>query len=126
MAITTAITKTIDNGCVQVDAMNKDGLKRHFKVPKRNAKKFSIELKEKDKELKIYSNIAYCAAIFAGVFGAAHFTKKIDSAIQKLLIQAASAIGLATVTSIAFNKYAVNQEEILLKKHNAKEIYYRA
>ena len=126
MAITTTITKPLDPGYMQVDANYKSGYKRFFKVPQNNAKNFAVELKKQEKDLRLYSNITFFSSIFIGVIGAALFTKNLDSRLKQFAVQTAAAIGLTGFTSYGFSKYATNEEEKLLKKHRAKEIYYRA
>ena len=125
MSITTAITKPLDSGYVQVDSTTKNGYKRSYKVPQSNAKIFAEELKKQDKTLNICSNITFFAAIFAGVLGATHFTKKMDSKIKQFIIQTITGITAAILSTIGFNKYAVSEEKNLLQKHRAKEIFYR-
>ena len=126
MAITTAITKPLDSGYVQVDSTSKNGYKRFYKVPQKNAGKFVEELRKQDKTLNIFSNITFFTAIFAGVLGATHFTKNMESRMKQFLIQTASAVGVAVLSSFVFNKYAEAEEHNLLLKHKAKEIFYRA
>lgn len=126
MAITTSITKPLDSEHVQVDAANKYGYKRFFKVPRKNAKNFAYELRQQDKNLNLYSNITFFAAIFTGVFGAARFTKKMENKLKQFLIESATGIVFATLASIGFNKYAQSEEDKLKSRYKAKEIFYRA
>jgi len=126
MAITTAVTKPLDSGFMQVDSCTKDGYKRYYKVPQENAKIFAEELKKQDKNMNLYSNITFFAAIFAGVLGATMFTKNIESKMKQFLIQTSAAIVTAALSSIGFNNYADSKKEDLMKKHRAKEIFYRA
>lgn len=125
MAITTNITRTLNNGYVQVDSTEKNGYKRFYRVPQRNAKVFAKELEHQEKNLKIVSNVTFFASILAGVFGAAHFTKNMESRLIQFLIQTSSAIALALLSAIGFNMYAQSKEINLLKEHQAKEIFYR-
>ena len=126
MAITTAITKPLDNGFVQVDSTEKNGYKRFYKVPQKNAKFFADKLKKQDKDLNLYSNITFFASIFAGVLGASIFTKNMESRMKQFLIQTGAAIVLAALSSLGFNKYAQSEEQKLLEQNHAKEIFYRA
>lgn len=126
MAITTAITKPLDAGYVQVDSTSKTGYKKYYKVPQKNAGKFAEELKQQDKTLNLYSNITFFAAIFAGVLGATYFTKNMESRMKQFLIQTSAAIVTAALATLGFNNYAVSEENNLLKQHHAKEIFYRA
>lgn len=126
MAITTEISKPLDNGFVQIDAAEKNGYKRYYKVPRGNAKFFADELKKQDKNLNIFSNVTFFTGIFAGVLGATYFTKKMESKMKQFLIQTASAITAAALSNLGFNEYADAEKEQLLKKHGAKEIFYRA
>ena len=126
MALETKITQPLGQGFVQVDATNRYGYKHYYKVPQKTARKFAYELKVQDKQLNLYSNIAYFSAIFAGVIGASFFTKKIDNKWKQFGIQTAAAIGLSTVTALGMNKYTQNEQEKLIKNYRAKEIFYRA
>ena len=125
MTVTTAITKPLEQGYLQVDVKHKNGYTRYFKVPQGNAKRFANEFKQQDKELNLYSNITFFTSIFAGVLGASLFTKNLESRLTQFLIQTAAAIGLSGLTSFNFNKYALCEEEKLIKSHKAKEIFYR-
>ena len=125
MAITTAITKPLEKGYVQVDAKHKNGYTRYFKVPQKNAKRFANEFKQQDKDFNLYSNIIFFSSIFAGVIGASLFTKKLESRITQFLVQTLAAIGFSGITSFGFNKYALSEEEKLINSHKAKEIFYR-
>ena len=126
MTITAAITKPLDNGFIQVDSTEKNGYKRYYKVPKKNADKFAAELVQQDKNLNLYSNINFFVSIFAGVLGASFFTKNIESRMKQFLIQTSSAIFLTILTTLGFGKYAQKKEENLLNENRAKEIFYRA
>ena len=126
MAITTAITKPLDSGYVQVDSTTKSGSKKYYKVPQKNAGMFAEELRKQDKTLNLYSNITFFSAIFAGVLGATYFTKNMESKMKQFLIQTGSAIVAAALSSLGFNQFAESEEKNLLQKHRAKEIFYRA
>ena len=126
MAITTTITKPLEAGYVQVDSAEKNGYKRFFKVPQKNAKSFAEDLKQQNKNSNLYSNIVFFTAILAGVFGASAFTKKIESRLKQFLIQTASAVTVGSLASFFYSKYAQNKEQELLHQYKAKEIFYRA
>ena len=126
MAITTAISKPLGNGFVQVDAEEKSGYKRFYKVPDKNARSFATELKKQDKNLNIISNVTFFTGIFIGVLGATYFTKKMESKMKQFLIQTCAAIATAALSSLGFNQYADSKKENLMRKHGAKEIFYRA
>ena len=126
MSLTAKITKPLEQGYVQVDTERNNGYTRHYKVPHKHAKTFSSELIKQDKDLNLYSNIVFFTSIFTGVLGATFFTKKMDSRMKQFLIQTASAVGLASLTSFGMNKYAINEEKNLIKSYNAKEIFYKA
>ena len=126
MAITIEITKPLDNGFVQIDAGEKEGHKRHYKVPNQNAKLFAEELKHQEKHLNIFSNVTFFTGIFLGVLGATYFTKNMESKMKQFLIQTCAAIATAALSSLGFNQYADSRKEDLLRKHRAKEIFYRA
>ena len=126
MAITIEISKPLDNGFVQIDAGEKNGHKRHYKVPHTNAKFFAEELEQQEKRLNIFSNVTFFTGIFVGVLGATYFTKKMESKMKQFLIQTCAAITTAALSSLGFNQYADSRHEDLMKKHNAREIFYRA
>ena len=48
MAITTTISKPLEQGYVQVDAKRKNGYTRYYKVPGKSAKSFSNKLKKQN------------------------------------------------------------------------------
>lgn len=126
MSITATITKTLEPGFVQVDAAEKNGYKRYYKVPKRNAGIFAQNLEKQNKNLNLLSNITFILAVIAGVFGAARFTKNIESRLKQFLIQTASGVGVGILSTYGFNMYAQSEEQNLLKENGAKEIFYRA
>jgi hypothetical protein len=126
MSITAAITKPLEQGYVQVDTAYKNGYKRYYKVPQRNARAFAADRVEQEKKLNLYSNIVFFSSIFTGVIVSSFFTKKIDSRFKQFLINTASAIGLASLTSYGMNKYAMDKVAKLAQSHCAKEIFYRA
>ena len=126
MSLTTSIVKPLEPGYVQVNAVEKNGYTQYYKVPQKNAKQFAAEWKQKDKNLSLCSNIAFFTSIFAGVFGATYFTKNIDSRLKQFMIQTASAITLAIISSLGMSKYAQSEQKDLLDKHGAKEIFYKA
>ena len=126
MAITTTISKPLESGYVQVDAKYKSGYSRYYKVPKSKARDFSYELKHNDKAMTWYSNAAFVIALLTGTFGAAYFTRKMESRFKQFLIETASAIGLVTLSYLGVNEYAKSKENDILTKHHAKEIFYKA
>ena len=75
MSLTTAITKPLEPGFVQVEAKEKNGYVQYYKVPQKNARNFAAEYKQQDKRLSITSNVLFFGSIFAGVLGATYFTK---------------------------------------------------
>ncbi len=126
MAVTTTITKPLENGYLQVDAKYKSGYKRYYKVPQKNAKKFANEFSAKDKNLNLYSNIVFWGSILVGVAASAFFTKNMESRMKQFLIQTTSAIGFTGLTSYVMSLYSRNEQENLVNKYQAKEIFYRA
>lgn len=126
MAVTATIVKPLESGFVQVDADYKRGWQRNFKVPQANAERFASDFTKQDKRLNILSNITFFSSIFAGVLGAYCFVKKMDSRFLQLAIETATAIGLSTLTALGFRNYAKGEEDKLLQKNNAKEIFYQA
>lgn len=126
MSLNTSIVKPLEPGYVQVNAVEKNGYTQYYKVPQKNAKRFAVEWKQKDKDLSLCSNIAFFTSIFAGVLGATYFTKNMDSRFKQFLIQTASAITLAILSSLGMSKYAQSEQNDLLNKYRAKEIFYRA
>ncbi len=126
MSLTTSIVRPLESGFVQVNASEKNGYTQYYKVPQKNAKRFASEWQQKDKNLSLYSNIVFFSSIFAGVLGATYFTKNMDSRFKQFLVQTASAITLAALSSIGMSKYAESEQQKLLNKYKAKEIFYRA
>ena len=126
MSLTTAITKPLEPGFVQVEAKEKNGYVQYYKVPQKNARNFAAEYKQQDKRLSITSNVLFFGSIFAGVLGATYFTKNMDSRFKQFMVQTASAIVLTVLTSLGMSRYAETEQDKLLKTHNARQIYYRA
>jgi len=126
MSITATISKPLGQGYVQVDSATKSGYKRYYKVPHKNAKQFSTALVKQDKEMNLYSNIVFFSSIFAGVLGATAFTKKMDSKVKQFLVNSASAVVLASLTTLGMNGYIKKEENKLMDTYKAKEIYYRS
>ena len=126
MSITATVTKSLEPGFVQVDAQHKGGYTQYYKIPQKNANKFASELQKQDKDFNLYSNIVFFSSIFAGIIAAGHFTKHFNDWMKKFLVQTASAIGLSMVTSLGFNKYAEVEQNNLMNKYKAKEIFYTA
>ena len=125
MAITTEVTKQFENGFVQLDTTYKNGYKRYYKIPQKNADIFAYKLKQHEKNTVIGSNIVFFASIIAGIAGASYFTKNMDNSIKKFLINTLSAMGFATISSFGFGKYSQNKELNLQKSYQAKEILYK-
>ena len=125
MATTITISPSSNKNYVLVDAAEKNGYTRHYTVPQRNAKLFASELKQQNKDLNLFSNITFFSAVFLGVIGATAFTKKFESRMKQFLVQTVAGIACAVISSLGFNQYAAVQEENLIKKHKAKEIFYR-
>lgn len=126
MALNTVITKPLGQGFVQVNASEKNGYTRYYKVPQRNAKIFESELKKQNKDMKVLSNVLFFSSVFAGVTGAFIFTRHMESRLNQFLIQTTSGIIAAALCSLGFSKYEINRNNELLKKHRANEIFYRA
>ena len=126
MSITATISKPLGQGYVQVDSETKGGYKRYYKVSHKNAKRFATELVKQDKEMNLYSNIVFFTSIFTGVLGATFFTKNMDSRVKQFLVQSASAVVLASLSTLGMNGFIKNEENNLMKTYKAKEIYYRA
>lgn len=125
MFVITSITKPLENGYVQVDANYKTGGQRYFKVPKKNAKIFASDFAGQERNLNLLSNITFFSSIFTGIFGAHYFVRKMNSKLTQFLIETVTAIGLSLVSAFGFNIYAKGEEDKLLKKNSAKEIFYR-
>lgn len=126
MAITTAVTKPLEPGYMQVDSTYKNGYKRHFKVPQKNAREFAIDFRELNKKQKLYDNIIFFTSILTAFGTSVYLTKKMDNKWKQFFIQVASTIGFSTLTSIGYSKYAQEEQREFLKNYKAKEIYYRA
>ena len=126
MAVTTAITKSLDNNCVQVDIKSKKGYTRYYKVPKQNARRFADEYKKQNKTLSICADVGFFASIIAGVLIAAHYTTNMNSRLKQFGIQTASAVGLSLPTVLGFSYYTEQKQQDLINRYNAREIFYRA
>lgn len=126
MSIKTAIVKPLEAGYVQMDATDKSGYTRNYKIPKKSAGKFASELKQQEKDIRICSDILLIGSIAAGVAGTIPFTKKIDSRLNQILIQSTVAISLAILSTIGMIQFAESEHKKLMNKYGAKEIFYRA
>ena len=125
MATKITISPSSDRNYALVNATEKNGYTRYYSVPNKNARVFAAELKQQNKDFKIISNTTFFSAIFLGVLGATAFTKKFESKMKQFLIHTAVGVSCAALSSLGFNEYATAQEENLMKKHRAKEIFYR-
>ena len=125
MAINANISKPLENGYVQVDVTYKNGYKRFYKVPQNCAKRYIAEKTQQNKDMNLYSNIAFGTSVFTGFLAAAFLTKKMDK-MKQFLIEATSAILLSTLTTLGFINYQADQEKLLDRKYGAKEIFYKA
>lgn len=126
MSISTKITKPLEQGYVQVDSTTKHGYKRYYKVPQKNANIFVRDLKEQDKTVNMYTNLAFWLSIIVGIAGATYLTRNFESRIRQFIAQTATAIGLSSLAVFCTTKYSQNKQQELLQRYNAREIYYRA
>lgn len=125
MAITTTISKPLEQGYVQVDAKRKNGYTRYYKVPRKSAKSFSNKLKKQDKDMNLYTNIAIFSTMFTGILASAYLTRKMKSRMQQFFIQVLSAIVPMTAVTVLMNDKAIAEHDKLLKQYKATEIYYK-
>lgn len=125
MAITTTISKPLEQGYVQVDAKRKNGYTRYYKVPQNTAKSFSNKLKKQDKDMNLYTNIAIFSTMFTGILAAAYLTRKMKSRMQQFFIQVLSAVVPMTAVTVLMQDKATTEHDKLLKQYKATEIYYK-
>ncbi len=124
MSYETGIIQNYKNGYVQIEAKPQNGNNRYFILPQKFVPAFSRSLNEHSKNTEKKQKISMFLSIFTGCIGAAIFTRNINNVLNKMMIQIASGVSLATVASIGVNEYSKNKESELIKKYRAKELHY--
>ena len=126
MSVSTNITKQFDNGTVQVDITSKNARTRYYQVPANNARAFSEDFKKHDRRTSYITNTAFALSILGGVLLTSVFTKKLKSSLLKFITNTLGGIAGATAAIFACDNYINNKKGDMLKKYNAKEIFYNA
>lgn len=124
MTIDAKITGRIDNQRIQIEIASKDSQSRYFAVPDNKADSFIKNYSKLDKRHTIIANGGFMGGIFAGILAASLATRKIkNTALRWGLNLAAGMVG-AIGAIYGTSAYMIEQQDKLIKSHNAKEISY--
>lgn len=124
MAITTAVTRKLDNNCVQVEVKARKDDVRYYKVPEQKADSFQKEYVANSKKMSRLSNLMFFLSFPVTIGFSYLFTKKIESQSLRTVIGVCAGIigGIGTAYAGA-NMTAKNHTEFL-QKYNSEEIDY--
>jgi len=124
MALTAAVTRKLDNNCVQVEIKNKGGATRYYKVPEDKADSFGREYIANSKKMYRWSSVL----TFTSVIGAVALTllaaKNMANKASKYLISGVTGIIAGTASTASGQKTSIKNHTEFLENYNAEEIRY--
>lgn len=124
MAITTSITRNLDNNYVQVEVNSPRATTTFYKVPKNKADEFCTQYKKLEKKNTKTYNIAFFSSIGAVCLLMSILTKRFESTMPKLLLSIVGGIFAGYTADSAVRTYLLPKQEKFLKSFDAKEIFY--
>ena len=119
MAISSAVTRKLDNGYVQVEIGPMNREPHYYKVPESKADEFQHEYKSNSKKVNLASAGIMFAAVAATLFPTAYFTKKVENRTLKTFLQIGAGILGGVCSMFVCNKIEMNSHKKLLDKYNA-------
>ena len=124
MAITTSITRNLDNNYVQVEVNSPRATTTFYKVPKDKADEFCTQYKKLEKKNTKTYNIAFFSSIGAVCLLMSMLTKRFESKTPKLLLNIAGGLFAGYTTDSAVRAYLIPKQDKFIKSFGAEEIFY--
>ena len=123
MAVSTNVTRKLDNNYVQVDVTSKKAEPRYYKVPASKADEFCKNFQKTDKRMSRISDTSFVLSTIAGCTIIGLLSKKLGGAARMTLgIIGGIAAGFASV--FACSNMMDKKYHNLLKTYQAEEITY--
>ena len=122
MAISSAVTRKLNNGYVQIDIGPTNREPHSYKVPETRADEFQREYKKNSKKVNLASAGIMFAAVAATLFPTAHFTKNIEKKFLKTVLQIGAGIAGGVAAMFLCNRVEMNSHQKLLNKYDAELI----
>ena len=124
MAITTAVTRKMDNNYVQVEVKARKDDVRYYKVPEQYADTFQKEYVANSKKMSRLSNLMFFLS-FPVTVGLSYLcTKKLDNKNLRMAIGVCAGIIGGVGTSYAGVNMTTKNHKAFLEKYNSEEIDY--
>lgn len=123
MAVRTEVTRKLDNNCVQVEVYSNKIPTRYFKVPEAQADSFCSSFKKNDKKMKRFANTTFFLSIIGACGIVSLLTKKLGST-ARLAIGVLGGMAGAAGSMYATAPTIEKNEDRVLKKHHAQQIFY--
>ena len=124
MAITTAVTRKLENNCVQVEIKSTNEGTRYYKVPQEKADSFQKEYVKNSKKMYNLSSVLTFSSVLAAAALTLAITKNMANKVLKYGISAATGIAAGVITTLSSNKSAVKSHKEFLNNYEAQEINY--
>lgn len=124
MAITTAVTRKLDNNCVQVEVKSPNQGTRYYKVPEDNADTFQKEYVKNSKKMYKLSSFLTFSSVLAAVAATIAITRKMTNKVLKYGTAAIAGIGASFLASASSQNTAAKSHKEFLQNYNSEEIYY--
>ena len=124
MSITTAVTRKLDNNCVQVEIKSDNDATRYYKVPEQKADDFQKEYVANSKKVYNYSSLLSFSSVLGASALALIFTKNIANKILRYGLSAVTGIVAGVITTISTQKAAIKDHKKFLQDYDASVIDY--
>ncbi|GEM_PF-1722043 len=124
MAITSAVTRNLDNNCVQVEIKSPNQGTRYYKVPKDKADSFQKEYVQNSKKMYRLSSILNFSAVLAAVAITLGITRNVANKVVKYGTSIIAGLGASVLATTSSEKTAVKNHKNFLQSYNAEEIHY--
>ena len=124
MTLTAAVTRKLDNNCVQIEIKNKVGGTRYYKVPEDKADSFSKEYISNSKKMYRWSSLLSLTSVLGAVAVTLLLTKKMASNMMRYVISGVTGLVAGTISTASGQKTSVKNHTEFLKNYNAEEINY--
>lgn len=124
MAITSSVTKNLDNNYVQVEIQSKNRETMYYKVPENKADSFQKEYKKNSKKMPWINTGLTLGAIILAVFPMSLLTQKIEQKSLRMAIGVIAGIIGGVGSMYLGTEIESKSHKNLLKKYNAEKINY--
>ena len=118
------ITRTLDNGYVQVEVSPPNKPVRSYKLPTENAEHFCNNYDKNGKKMRVLSDLLTFSFAMLGFYAANKLSKNLSKALNVLSI-AVGCIGLSTLGTFIGTKITASNYKKFMNEHKAEEIKYQ-